>query len=427
MKFIYAFLVNPLLLMVAHIAAVFRTDIREAVAGRYATFKRLNQWLKTDSAGDQKTILLHAASMGEFEHIKPLILALKRRYGFRFVVTFFSPSGFNHVKRFEGVALFIYMPFDFGFLWKRLYRKIKPRFLIISKHDVWPNQVWTARKMGLPVFLVNASLAAESSRLKIPARWFMGKIYNALDGIYAISKEDRERFRQNFGLHQVQTVGDTKFDQVLIRKKQSRASDLIDPHWFGNNKCLLFGSIWPEDGRHIVPVLKKILNSFHQLKAILVPHQIHESFIKELEDELGEFHPVRFTTGNIQPEQRILIVDAIGKLADLYRYAQVAYVGGSFKQGIHNVMEPAVYGIPVLFGPVYRNSLEAIKLQEVNGAFSVKDSHELETVLYLFLIDDEKREEAGARAQQFAEENLGATDRILADWRSRKLISAEDQ
>ncbi len=413
-QILYSLALNPAVFLLVHLIAPFNRTLRRAVAGRYGILKKARHW-QAGRPGQARPVLIHAASMGEFEHIKPIVNELQSRQ-IPVVLTFFSPSGYEHVKNYPGIKLILYAPFDFAFWWKALFKIVQPRFLVISKHDVWPNQVWAGNKRQIPTFLVNASLRSNSSRIKAPGRYLLKYVYGALSRIYTISETDKKRFERYFPQANAQVAGDTKFDQVLLRKKNSAQKAILTQGWGGRGVVLLFGSIWPEDARVILPALTKILSAHSQVKAILVPHQPTQEFVLKLQDDLSKFAPQRYSHKPPTAGQRVLIIDVVGILADLYKYAQIAYVGGSFKQGIHNVMEPAIYGIPVLYGPVHKNSLEAIYLLKEDGARLITDSANLENELAVLIKKVTLRKEIGDRALHFAQKNVGATQRIMESW-----------
>jgi len=355
--------------------------------------------------------------MGEFEHIKPLIQRLKKNYNSEIIVTFFSPSGYENVKSYSGVDLFLYSPIDFGFIWKKLYKQLKPSLVIISKHDVWPNQIWTAEKLSIPVYLVNASLSKKSSRGRPAVRFFLRYVYRSLKNIYAVSKDDEARFQEFFPRCNVCFAGDTKFDQVLLRKEISADKMLLPKSWIKDSFTLLLGSIWPDDTRHLLPAAKELLKQNNKLRIIFVPHDPNEKYIEELSQNFDPGSTALFTKNEKLEKQKVLIVDTIGILADLYKYADTAYVGGSFKQGIHNVMEPAVYSIPVLYGPHHKNSFEAVQLNAAGGGVVVNNSKEVTDVINRFINNDQERSSAGSKAEGFTQKHCGATDKLAEYWK----------
>jgi len=414
-QILYSFLVLPILFVIVHIISIFSKTVRKGFFPRRYSVTNLENWLLSNKPTG-KIALIHAASMGEFEHIKPLIQKLKEDFNTTNVVTFFSPSGYKNVRTTPGMDFFIYMPFDFRYEWRRLYSLLKPQILIISKHDVWANQIWQAKKSGIPIYLVNASLADNSSRTKPVIKRFLKHVYREFTEIYAISEEDKSRFALHYPRCNVKTVGDTKYDQVTLRRKAALTKKLLPDTWLINRWIFLAGSIWPEDETHLIPAFKILLDKFSQLSIILVPHEPTEKHIYTLQIEFEKYGICLYSKKEILKDERIIIVDSIGLLAELYQYAKAAYVGGSFKQGIHNAMEPAIYGIPVMYGPVHENSFEAIQLLKTEGGFKITDSEQAEEILRKFIENEMFRKIYGENALKFASKNTGATEKILANW-----------
>lgn len=414
-RFVYSVGLLPALFILLNLMALFNSKIREALKERYLLFSKLEKW-KTSPLALKKTILIHAASMGEFEHIKPIIYELKKNLDVSIVLTFFSPSGYNHVKIFPGIDLILYNPFDFQYLWRKFFRLIRPCFIIISKHDAWPNQVWTARDLKIPIYLVNASLAESSTRILPIVKWFLGYVYESFERIYASSEAEGQRFKKYFPASQVGYLGDTKFDQVLVRKERAISKKHIKDEWFNGKTVLILGSVWKEDAQPVFPALKRLLNEREDLRIILVPHQPNENFLSYISNFFGENNCRKFVNKEGLSDEPVLVVDVVGLLAELYKYAQVAYVGGSFKQGIHNVMEAAVYGIPVLYGPKYQNSTEAINLLNSCGSFVTESTEEFFMKVTQLLDNHSLRRTIGDNAKNFAMLNLGATNNLINEW-----------
>ena len=414
-RFIYSAVLLPVLFTIFNLLGLFNSKIRQALKERYLIYSKIEKWIPVRS-DKKKTVLIHAASMGEFEHIKPILLELKNNFDVSVVLTFFSPSGYNHINEFPGIDLILYNPFDFACLWKKFYSMLQPDLLIISKHDAWPNQTWTARDKKIPVYLINASLAESSSRIRPLARWFFGYVYETFDQIYASSEEDVQRFKKYYPNCKVRYIGDTKFDQVLVRKEMALTRKRIPDEWLENKTTLLFGSIWKEDAQHIFPALLKLISQLDDIRIIIVPHQPSSNFLEDIINFFGEAKCQKYTMKDELQTEPVLIVDIVGILAELYKYAQIAYVGGSFKQGIHNVMEAAVYGIPVLYGPQYQNSTEAIKLLSTGGSHITSTREEFLSILTQLLDDPVLRQRVGERALNYAMSNLGATRKLLAEW-----------
>ena len=413
---LYSALFYPLLMVVTHVFSLFNAKVRRALYPRYRLLSVIKTW-RRENPETKRTVLIHCASMGEFEHIKPLIHKLSQTYQARIILSFFSPSGYENVKSFPGVDLILYSPFDFCFLWKKIYRLLRPVQVILSKHDVWPNQVWAAEKRSIPVYLVNASFHAGSSRARFPARFFLKYVYRSIKKIYTITADDERRFLQAFPESITGIAGDTKFDQVQIRKQAARNKNLLAREWLEDSTILLFGSIWPEDTKHLLPGLKVVLQQEEKVKLILVPHQPELKYVLELTHAFKPYQTALYSDHDSLKKQRVLLVDAIGVLADLYKYAQIAYVGGSFRQGIHNVMEPAIYGIPVLYGPRHTNSAEAIRLLQAGGSTVIHNEAQAAGTMLHLIRKKDKREQMGRLAAAFALKNCGATDALIEEWR----------
>ena len=354
-KTVYNIILFPLLYVISHVASLFSTKIRKAFFERYKTWKYLSTFTKTPG---QRSIHIHAASMGEFEHIKPAIGKLKETYPHSTItITFFSPSGFNNVKEFKGVDHFLYLPFDFPWTMKTFYKKIRPDALIIAKYDLWPNMIWQASNLEIPIFIINAALSKNSNRFKGLSYFIHRQIYKHLTEIWISSEDDMKRFEQLAQDVNISITGDTKFDQVIWRRENAKRNELIDEGIIKNKRVFIAGSIWPQDWNVILPAFEKIMDKFDNFIVILVPHEPTDSHLEEIESKLK--HPsIRFSRVSNYSDEKFIIVNRIGVLASMYAKADFAYVGGSFKQNIHNVLEPAVFGIPVFYGPVHKTVLK---------------------------------------------------------------------
>ncbi len=360
---------------------------------------------------EKQAILIHSASLGEFEHIRPLLYYIKKNTDYKIVVTFFSPSGYDNCKD-KNVDLKLFLPIDFPSNWKRFYSILKPEFVVISKYDVWPNQINIAKSMDIPIYLINASLSSHSHKTGIFTRKFFKPLYKKFAAIFAITERDAKLIKDIFECQNVEVMGDTKFDQVLVRKENALKNNLIKEEWIRDQRILVFGSIWPEDAEIVLKDIEEILQNYENLKIILVPHQPTKEIIKKLVQYLSSFNICYYLQN--QFEGRVLIIDTVGMLAEIYKYADYAYIGGSFKQGIHNVMEAAVYGIPVIHGPKYLNSAEAIGLLENKGSFVVNTTEEFKAIFKKCYADDSYSERVGKNGQKFSLSNTGSTEKILS-------------
>jgi 3-deoxy-D-manno-octulosonic-acid transferase len=263
--------------------------------------------------------------------------------------------------------------------------------------------------------IANATMRRQTQR-RIPfARSFHHHVYNSIDRILAVANTDVEGFgffRLNHPL--IEAVGDTRYDQVSIRSAEARKRAILAPSITAGRKVLVIGSSWPEDEEVLLPGLFQLQEEIPDLLCIIAQHEPTVEHLEELEDELaGRCTSIRFSALQSYAGERVIIVDSIGILLTLYGYAHLAYVGGSFRQGVHNVLEAAVYGIPVLFGPRHRNSHEPLMLVDRGGAFVIASTGDFTRTTLHLLTHDPSREHAGNRAAEFVRSHLGATGRVL--------------
>jgi 3-deoxy-D-manno-octulosonic-acid transferase len=347
-------------------------------------------------------------------------------------VSFFSPSGYEHSRNYRPANVITYLPFDSRRNARRFVELVKPTAAVFVRYDVWPNHLWELQRRGIPSFIANATMSEGSSRRRAMLKSFHRVLYNSLDSILAVSESDAEGYRSlglrvgQLGLShpRLEVVGDTRYDQVLTRSQEARGKRLIPESIVRGKKILVVGSSWEGDERIVLPVFCRMLSVEPDLLLVIVPHEPNEENLERIENELdrlcskGHELSIRFSGLNDYRSQRVIIVDSVGILFALYAYATVAYVGGGFlgrpgNGGVHNVLEPAVYGVPVLYGPNHDNSQEAVALLQRGGGFVVTDEKELYRRLRIFLEDDAARCEAGKHSSDFVEQNIGATERVI--------------
>lgn len=413
---IYNLLLFPLFFVVMHLLAVFNGKIREGVVGRYHTIASLRRYLAEH--GNQPQILLHCASMGEFEHIKPVIGALKQVLpSHRIIVTFFSPSGFRNVKSFPGVDHFAYIPFDWWFPVLRFYHLLKPKMIIIARYDAWPNQIWLAKLMNIPLVLANASMSGQAARMRPYFRWFQSSVYRHFTVILCVSRADADNYQSIGKKARVTVVGDTKFDQALIRAENAGSLSFFESRIIDQYRFLVAGSTWPQDEAHLIPACISTVGAFDDLLCIICPHEPtaeHLQILEKMLDTAG-YRSIRLSRITGWNNQRFILVDSIGILASLYSLATVAYVGGSFYQNVHNVLEPAAHGIPVIIGPVNQNSQEAQQLKAVKAIIEVPDREAMEKWLKLYFERPDKARESGNAAKEVIARHSGATSSTVKE------------
>ncbi|MBI3586950.1 MAG: 3-deoxy-D-manno-octulosonic acid transferase [Ignavibacteriales bacterium] len=412
--FIYNIIVIPVFGALLQVASLFNKKIRRGLNGRKGLFERLEQDVKKLTAS--RRLWFHSSSMGEFEQAKPIIAALRKQYDdLDIIVSFFSPSGYEHSKNYKLATLITYIPFDKASYARRFLDLIQPTAAIMVRYDVWPNHVWELQRRNVPTFIANATLRKNSKRHSIFFRNFHHYLYDTLTAILTVSRQDAEALQRFHLTHpEIHVIGETRYDQVWQRSEEARTKHLIPAAMLRRKKVFVVGSSWEEDEEVLLPAFRRIAQHDSNALMILVPHEPTLETLDNLERALEyKLRSIRFSDLNDYTDENVVLVDSIGILTSLYQYAHVAYVGGSFKQGIHNVLEPAVYGLPVLYGPKHRNSQEAIELAHRGGGFVVQNQDECYTHLRRLFNDKKARVRAGNESLALVKENIGATERFI--------------
>jgi len=410
----YSFAVIPLLWGVLRVLGLVNSKVRRGIRGRKSLFALLAE--QTGHLGIGKRVWFHSSSMGEFEQAKPIIAELKRRHPeVKVIVSFFSPSGFEHARKYPFADVITYLPFDTRTGARQFLDLVRPDAAVMVRYDIWPNHIWELERRAIPTLIANATMRRQTKRRWPLIRTLHHYVYNALNEILTVTPEDNAAFAMFALTHPtLQAIGDTRYDQVSARSNEARKRHIIPQSIIEGKQVIVAGSTWLEDEEVILPTVLKLHEGSPTLLLIIVPHEPTVEHLENIEGELaGRATFIRLSALNEYNQEKVIIVDSIGVLLILYAYANIAFVGGSFRQGVHNVLEAAVFGIPVLFGPRHRNSQEPLMLVERGGGFVVNDSKELYRTLRNLLEDDLARSTAGGRASRFVQANLGATERFL--------------
>lgn len=412
---IYNVIVLPLLWLIIMAVGLFKQKFRVGIAGRKNLFPNLQSQLAKLN-GDSKRIWFHVSSLGEFEQAKPIISKLKISHPeYKIIVSFFSPSGYEPSKKYKLADAITYIPFDSYWNAKKFIRLVNPVAAIMIRYDLWPNHIWELKKQRIPLLITNASMSHNTIRRYPLLKSFHRIIYNAADCILTVGKNDLDVFKMFKLDHpKFDVIGETRFDQVMLRSIESKKKHLIPAHITAGKKIFVVGSSWEADEEVLFPVFYQLQNFVPNIMMIIAPHEPTNQNLEHIEYELnGKTTYIRFSDLNDYSGEKIILVDSIGVLMALYQYADVAFVGGSFKSKIHNVLEPAVYGIPVVFGPHYANSSEAALLLNEGAGFSGKTETEIFEILKNLFLHEEFRMQAGSKANEFVKKNLGATDKFI--------------
>lgn len=415
-SFLYTLIAVPLIYITYGIGSLFNAKIKQGLNGRIGGLSKLKSFLKTIDP-DKKIIFIHSSSVGEWEQSVQIIRQLKQKSNnLIFIASFFSPSGY-HVVKSEDIDYKFYLPFDDPYHAFVLFKYLKPAVWIISKYDVWPLMLFSAKRAGVPVVLASAELAEDSTRHRGIFGQINTLIYSQIDHILTVSEEYAERFKLICNRpNQITVTGDARYDQIY-QKAQNFAAQPLQPLFSNSFPVMVCGSIWPADEAVILPAIIEHKQSRSACNFILVPHEINERHINSLREQLSAsgIDTVRYTqlSSDQAIDNEILIVDTVGQLARLYRQGSFAYIGGSFGSGVHNVLEPAAFALPLLFGPRHRNSYEAKQLLKLGAADLITTVASARQEISAHINDTQRRITKGAAAQTFLSSNLGAAQRTV--------------
>ncbi len=410
----YNYIVLPFLYSALRIGGLFNKKIRTGIAGRKRVYEELI--LSATSINKKKKLIwFHSSSLGEFEQAKPIIERLKQEKDVNVLITFFSPSGYENSKKYPYADLISYIPFDTKSNAEKFIAITNPTLAVIMRYDVWPNMISSLKAKNIPIYLVDATLRSNSPRQYPLIKSFHKILFGNLTRILTVSESDAIEFKSfGFDDKKVSAVGDTRFDRVYQRSLLAKEKRLISYNVLKGKKVLVAGSTWEQDEEVIFPAFLKLSSVDNNVIMIVAPHEPTLLHLEKIENEFaGKLKTIRFSHLNNYSDERIIIVDSIGILLTLYTYANVAYVGGSFKQNIHNILEAAVYGTPVLFGPKIENSQEAKKIAVLGGGIIINNKRQAYKNLRKLFSEETLRSNAGNISASYVQSNIGATQKIL--------------
>jgi 3-deoxy-D-manno-octulosonic-acid transferase len=403
MTLIYTILIH-LLYLITWAISPFNPKARLWISGRKGWRKKLQQKLM-----GKPVYWFHAASLGEFEQGRPVIEAIKKKLPqCTVVLTFYSPSGFEIRKNYPLADLVCYLPLDTSCNAKRFISLIRPDAAFFIKYEYWNFYLRALHISNIPVYLVSGLFRPHQTFF----RWYGGWFRNKLRFIshFFVQDQSSASLLQSLGFNNVIVSGDTRFDRVfsLARVPEEIAGLRA---FVAGGYCLVAGSTWPRDEE----ILIRFINETGQnIKMVIAPHEIHQQHISSLASQVKKKY-VLFSEAREEnlPECQVLIIDNIGMLSSLYRYGQIAYIGGGFGVGIHNILEPAVNGLPVIFGPNYGKSREAIDLIKEGGAFGISSHDEFNQTIHALMNDPIQYNAASSAARHYVSGNTGATEIIM--------------
>lgn len=361
------------------------------------------------SCHNPRVIWFHAASLGEFEQGRPLIEQLREKYPeYKIVLTFFSPSGYEVRKNYKGADIICYLPYDKPAEARKFVDIVNPEKVFFVKYEFWGNTLEVLNKRNIPVYLISGIFRDK----QIFFKWY-GGIMRPVLGLFQhlfVQDEQSKSLLEGINVKNVTICGDTRFDRVLSIQQKAKQYQWAADFRSTSDFILVAGSSWPKDE----DILLNHFNAHPEMKLIIAPHEIHEEHIQGIISKLNRPY-MRYSQLDESKVKDVdcIIIDAIGFLSSIYRYGDIAYIGGGFGVGIHNTLEAAVYGIPVIFGPNHQAFREALGLLAVGGGYAINDSGEYSALLDTMINDRSKLKEAGSKAGAYVKDNSGASDAIF--------------
>lgn len=386
------------------VASLFNPKARKMWKGGREAFRVLRD--KVDSSS--RYVWFHAASLGEFEQGRPIMERLRAEHPeYKILLTFFSPSGYEVRKNYEGADIVCYLPLDTYFGARRFLSLVHPEVAFFIKYEFWWNYLHILKRRGVPVYSVS-SIFREG---QVFFRWYGRTYSNVLKCFtrFFVQNDESRRLLATLGITDVDVTGDTRFDRVLQVKQQARQLPIVDAFRQGY-KVFVAGSSWPPDE----DIFINYFNEHRDWKLIIAPHVIGDDHISQILGKLRRT-AVRYTEATEDSARRAdcLIIDCFGLLSSIYGYGDVAYVGGGFGVGIHNVLESAVWGMPVIFGPNNKRFQEAQDLLAAGGGLEIDSYSQFEAVMNTYVTDSSAIRHDGDKAAGYVEAKAGATGKIL--------------
>ena len=415
-KIFYNILFFPIFILLVFFGSFFVKKIRVGFIGRLSSIKILNNFSKK-IRNEDLVYWFHAASHGEFEQIKPVLNGLKEiEPKSKIILSFFSPSGYNNVID-DHVDCKIYLPFDSYWTTRKIFSLVKPKKLILAGYDVWPNLIWSASLQKIHTVIFAAKLSSNTSKLAPVIKIFYKSVYKHISAFYTINNDAALRLKSLLNesyLPIIRVLGNPRYDQV--KEKSDLMTIERTKNLLKRPKRLILGSIHEEDKNVILEPIIKLMKVDTSISCIWAPDEINVDSLDKIKLILD--------TNNISSEKigeknldeiqsRVIFIDSIGKLSRLYWEGQIAYVGGGFSFGVHNVMEPAIARLPVIFGPKYKKSDESIQLIKNGGGFIVDSSVNFYMRIKMLFNDSEELIRSSYSSTKVIHDNLGSSTRVV--------------
>jgi len=391
-------------LLGARISSLWNSKARKWVGGRKSLLSEIEAQVKGD-----KIAWFHCSSLGEFEQGRPVLEGFKQKHpDYKMLLTFFSPSGYEVRKNYKEADWVFYLPADTQDKARKFVEIVQPKIAVFVKYDFWFNFLQTLHDKHIPIVYISAVFRSDQYFFKSKGKWFLEKL-KMVDHFFVQDKDSLRILLKN-GIENAMAVGDTRFDRVMQIAKNPNKFPVIEK-FKGDKKLIIAGSTWPRD-----ELMMKVLTTKRgtEFKYLIAPHEIEDKRIEELMESI-ELPSIRFseaTEENVENKD-VLIIDSIGHLAHIYQYADLAFIGGGFDKGIHNILEAAAFGVPVIFGPNYKKFQEATDLINAGGAYEVYAFRNINHKLNDLFFEEEKLNAIKQTVANFMAERTGASKAIL--------------
>jgi len=383
----------------------FNSKAKLWINGRKNILKRISESISKD----EKRIWIHVSSLGEFEQGRPILETIKKDYPeYKIMLTFFSPSGYEVRKDYELADYVFYLPDDTPKNAENFIKIVQPEMVLFIKYEYWFNYLSTLKKNNIATYMASSIFREDHIFFKWYGGWYR-KMLKTISYFFVQNQKSKELLN-NIGFQNVSVSGDTRFDRVYEISKQTKTYSLIEK-FKENSNILIAGSSWKPDEEILIDYINTADNSW---KYIIAPHEIHQRNINRIESLLKR-RTVRYSKANPENAHNfdVLIVDNIGMLSSLYQYGNIAYIGGGFSTGIHNILEAATFGLPVIFGPDYTDFQEAHDLIEIGGAYTINNQDDFNDIIEKLITNHQLTKEKGGICKSYIEQSRGATDTLI--------------
>lgn len=415
--YVYNILFIPIIWFAFRFYSLFNSKVREGFAGRKHIFSDLEK-NKSLYQNGKKNIIIHCSSLGEYQQAIPIYQELLS-HNYNIIITFFSPSGYKNSKITDNRIFKIYLPFDSYKNVKLFLELISPEIIIMMRYDLWYNFLFRAKKMKIITAIANARFDVKDKAWRIPVvSSFKKCMFKMINVLFAIDDEDESNFKKVLTKNsEIYKVGDSKFERVLQSVKTIKREDVIDTKIIKNKKVFVIGSSWKDDEEILLPAINKVQQYEPELLTILVPHEPKETKLVLIEKNIVQsyenLNAIRFSQLKNYSGENLVIVDCVGKLLNLYSISYVSYVGGGLRSGLHNILEPAIFNMPVFFSNSFKNSDEDEVLLKHGCGILVNSQNQFYKDFRRILNDKDLRNEIGEKCKLVFDNKLGIAKIIV--------------